>query len=77
MFEIAKEYDIKNINQNKRSNGNLISDKEVLESTKSSNQIILLVANRSQRLIPEPEAFSRPLLERIIFYVLNKLVKIH
>jgi hypothetical protein len=48
MFEIAKEYDIKNINQNKRNNGNLISDKEVLESTKSSNQIILLVANRSQ-----------------------------
>jgi CxxC motif-containing protein len=77
MCEIEKEDDMKNINQNKCNNGNRMLDNEVLERTKLSNQIIVLVANRSQRLIPEAEAFSRPLLERIIFYVLNKLVKIH
>jgi hypothetical protein len=61
MYEIVKEDDMKNINQNKGNNGNRILDNEVLESTKPSNQIIVLVANRSEIRKPESEAFLQPL----------------
>jgi hypothetical protein len=57
MCEIVKEYDMKNIIQNKGNNGNRISDNEVLESTKLSNQIFVLVANRSEIRKPESKAF--------------------
>jgi hypothetical protein len=74
MYEIVKEDDMKNINQNKGNNGNLILDNEVLESTKSSNQIIVLVANRSEIRKPESEAFYQPLYQRIkIFLILINL----
>ncbi len=61
MCEIAKEYETKNMNQNKRNNEYRILDNEVLESTKSSNQIIVLVANRPERRKPESKAFLQPL----------------
>jgi hypothetical protein len=57
MYEIVKEYDMKNMNQNKRNNEYQILDNEVVESTKSSNQIIVLVANRPEIRKPESEAF--------------------
>ncbi len=74
MYEIVKEDDMKNINQNKGNNGNRILNHEVLESTKSSNQIIVLVANRSEIRKPESEAFLQPLYQRIkIFLILINL----
>jgi hypothetical protein len=57
MYEIVKEYDMKNMNQNKRNNEYQILDNEVLENTKLSNQIIVLVANRPETRKPESEAF--------------------
>jgi hypothetical protein len=45
MREIVKEYDMKNINQNKCNNEYRILDNEVLESTKQSNQIVVSEAN--------------------------------
>ncbi len=57
MCEIVKENGTKNINQNICNNVYRILDNEVLESTKSSNQIIVLVANRSEIRKPESEAF--------------------
>jgi hypothetical protein len=57
MYEIVKEDEMRNINQNKGNNGNRISDNEVLESTKLSNQIFVLVANRSEIRKPESKAF--------------------
>ncbi len=61
MFEIVKEYDMKNINQSKGNNVYKILDNEVVESTKPSNQIIVLVANRPEIRKPESEAFLQPL----------------
>ncbi len=49
MCEIVKEDNMKNINQNICDNGYKFEDNEVLESTKLSNWIIVLVANRSER----------------------------
>jgi hypothetical protein len=57
MCEIVKENGTKNINQNICNNVYRILDNEVLESTKSSNQIIVLVANRPEIRKPESEAF--------------------
>jgi hypothetical protein len=57
MYEIVKEDQMRNINQNKGNNGNRISDNEVLETTKLSNQISVLVTNRSKMQIRESEAF--------------------
>jgi hypothetical protein len=57
MYEIVKEYETKNINQNICNNEYKILDNEVLESTKSSNQIIVLVANKPEIRKPESEAF--------------------
>jgi hypothetical protein len=53
MCEIVKEDDMKNINQNICNNEYNFVDNELLESTKLSNQIIVLVANRSERRKPE------------------------
>jgi hypothetical protein len=61
MYEIVKEYETKNINQNTYNNEYKILDNEVLESTKSSNQIIVLVANKPEIRKPESEAFEQPL----------------
>jgi hypothetical protein len=61
MCEIVKEYDMKNMNQNIYNNECMILDNEVLESTKLSNQITVLVANRSETRKPESEAFLQPL----------------
>ncbi len=61
MYEIVKEYDIKNMNQSKDNNVYKILDNEVVENTKSSNQIIVLVANKPERRRPESEAFLQPL----------------
>jgi hypothetical protein len=61
MYEIVKEYDMKNMNQNICNNEYKILDNEVLESTKLSNQIIVLVANRPKIRKPESEAFLQPL----------------
>jgi hypothetical protein len=57
MHEIVKEYDIKNIYNNEC----MILYNEVLEGTKLSNQIIVLVANRPETRKPESEAFLQPL----------------
>jgi hypothetical protein len=57
MYEIVKEYETKNINQNICNNEYKILDNEVLESTKLSNQIIVLVANKPEIRKPESEAF--------------------
>jgi hypothetical protein len=57
MYEIVKEYDMKNINQNIYNNEYWILNYEVLENTKLSNQIIVLVANRPEIRKPESEAF--------------------
>jgi hypothetical protein len=57
MYEIVREDDMKNINQNICNNEYKILDNEVLESTKLSNQIIVLVANRPEIWKPESEAF--------------------
>ncbi len=57
MYEIVKEYDMKNINQNICKNEYWILNYEVLENTKLSNQIIVLVANRPEIRKPESEAF--------------------
>ncbi len=57
MCEIVKEDDMKNINQNICNNEYKILDNEVLESTKLSNQIIVLVANKPEIRKPESEAF--------------------
>ncbi len=65
MYEIVKEYDMKNINQNICNNEYKILDNEVLESTKLSNRIIVLVANRPKRRKPELVAFLQPLKKRI------------
>jgi hypothetical protein len=46
MYEIVKEDDMKNINQNICNNVYKFEENEVLENTKLSNQIIVLVANR-------------------------------
>ncbi len=48
MYKIAKEYDMKNNNQNICNNEYKFVDNEVLESTKLSNRIFVLVANRSE-----------------------------
>ncbi len=61
MYEIVKEYDMKNINQSKGNNVCKILDNEVVESTKLSNQTIVLVANQPGRRKPESEAFLQPL----------------
>jgi hypothetical protein len=61
MYEIVKEYDMKNINQNICNNEYWILNYEVLENTKLSNQIIVLVANRPEKRILESEAFLQPL----------------
>jgi hypothetical protein len=57
MYEIVKEYDMKNMNQNICNNEYWILNNEVLESTKLSNRIIVLVANRSEIRKPKSEAF--------------------
>jgi hypothetical protein len=57
MHEIVKEYDIKNIYNNEC----MILYNEVLEGTKLSNQIIVLVANRPETRKPESEAFLQSL----------------
>ncbi len=57
MYEIVKEYDMKNKNQSKGNNVYKILDNEVLESTKLSNRIIVLVTNRPEIRKPESEAF--------------------
>jgi hypothetical protein len=53
MCEIAREDDMKNINQNICNNEYKFEDNEVLESTKLSNRIIVLVANRLERRKPK------------------------
>jgi hypothetical protein len=53
MYEIVKEDDMKNINQNIGYNGNRISDNEVLENTKLANRILVSVANRPEIRKPE------------------------
>jgi hypothetical protein len=70
MNEIVKEDDMKNMYQNKGNNGNRNLDDEVLESTKLSNQIIVLVANTLKSLKPESGAFLQPLYERIIIFII-------
>ena len=46
MYEIVKEYDMKNINQNIRSIVYKFEENEVLDYTKQSNQIFVSEANR-------------------------------
>jgi hypothetical protein len=46
MYEIVKEYDMKNINQNIRSIVYKFEENEVLDCTKQSNQIFVSEANR-------------------------------
>jgi hypothetical protein len=61
MYEIVKEYDMKNMNQNICNNENKILDNEVLENTKLSNQILVSVANRPEIRKPVSKAFLQPL----------------
>ncbi len=70
MYEIVKEYDMKNMNQNICNNEYKILDNEVLESTKLSNQIIVLVANRPEIRKPEWLAFAQP-SKRILFNIIE------
>jgi hypothetical protein len=72
MYEIVKEDDMKNMNQNICNNEYKFVDNELLESTKLSNRINVLVANRSEIRWPESEALLQPLCERIIFLVSEK-----
>ncbi len=60
MCEIVKEDEMKSINQNIGNNEYNFVDNEVLENTKLSNRIIVLVANRSQRRRPKWLAFLQP-----------------
>ncbi len=70
MYEIVKEDDMKNINQNIGYNGNRISDNEVLENTKLANRILVSVANRPEIRKPEWLAFAQP-SKRILFNIIE------